>query len=485
MHSERSDKQGRDEGEHREGEETSFGEMHASGRPLLEGPSRGEVSNAEEASAKNSETITPEQKALLGRPNSDQYPTERELSTGKVTKKSGNSKSMGKKMKDTVKKNDCGKPSYHRSGDVTPLSSEERLLHDVEIEHAKTAVLEVITDKEVHRVLDSMNGKDAKLSKSIIKRKKWINNYVEEKCASSGRDKKEIRAKLLQKMAEAKRDAKDLYEKVLAGDFNKVTLQLINNYIDHATNNERFYRPLSQRLRERALLSLHEGGRTGSVDALFSRICESTVPKNGRASAHGRRRIEEKKEELLEKWAKATGNWHESVEDFTDETIPIGSGTDSDVYLSNDGKTVIKASKGKFDKKKFPSDVDQVALFNSVFPHSAYRILGYGRQNGHFVKFLEQSFVDFSTSFPLTTEERVDYMRELGFEPKNEENTVFSDSEIVVSDLQKSNIVRDAAGNIRVIDADVKLHTKDIGGKWTYPDVETDTELPNYMLQIN
>jgi hypothetical protein len=99
MHSERSDKQGRDEGEHREGEDTSSGEVHASGRPLLEGPSRGEVSNAEEESAKKSETITPEQEALLGRPNSDQYPTERELSTGKGTKKSGNSMGMGKRRR--------------------------------------------------------------------------------------------------------------------------------------------------------------------------------------------------------------------------------------------------------------------------------------------------------------------------------------------------------------------------------------------------
>ena len=53
----------------------------------------------------------------------------------------------------------------------------------------------------------------------------------------------------------------------------------------------------------------------GSIDALFSRICESAVPKNGRTSAEGKRRIEEKKKELTEKWAKVIGNWHESVAD--------------------------------------------------------------------------------------------------------------------------------------------------------------------------
>ena len=41
--------------------------------------------------------------------------------------------------------------------------------------------------------------------------------------------------------------------------------------------------------------------------------------------------------------------------------------------------------------------------------------------------------------------------------------------------MQKSNIVKDKQGNVRVIDADMKLHTKDFGGKFSYPDAETDT----------
>ena len=312
-------------------------------------------------------------------------------------------------------------------------------------------------------------------------RAEWLRHYVTAMNLVTGKDKKTILNEFREKLVEAKKEAKELYANVLSGNFNSVTLQQINNYIDNATNGNRFYRPLSQRLPERALAALSEGGRTSAVDALFSRICESTVPANGRTRAEARRAIETRKEELLEGWAKATGNWHESIADFTGNTAPIKSGTDSDVYLSDDGGSVIKASKGKFDNRKFPSDIDQVNLFNAVFPHSAYRILGYGRLNGRFVRFIEQQFVDFSTSQPLTTEERVEYMRRLGFEPRNEEKTVFSNGEIVVSDLQKSNIVKDTEGNIRVIDADVKLHTKDIGGNYTYPPVETDTEVPEFM----
>ena len=145
------------------------------------------------------------------------------------------------------------------------------------------------------------------------------------------------------------------------------------------------------------------------------------------------------------------------------------------MYLGKDGKSVIKVSKGKPYGKRFRPDVDNVALFNTVFPGSRYTIEGYGEVDGKFVRFLKQPIVDFTSSTPLTEGERVAYMEKLGFKPINKENTAFSNGEIIASDLQKSNIVKDEQGNIRVIDADMKLHTKDFGGKFSYPDAETDT----------
>ena len=366
---------------------------------------------------------------------------------------------------------------YHRGDVVAPLTSEERVLRDAVIDRLREGGMDVITDvEEGQRVLDMANGEERMEAKVVSPRRQWLNSYVEAMHLATGRDKKAIRAEVEQKIADIRKETKELYTRVLSGNFDDVTLQLINNYIDNFTPYNEYWRPLSKRLPSKALRSLRKGERANSVDVLFSRISESAVPKNGRTGAEARRRVEEKKEELLKKWAIATGNWHTDVSDFEVDETPIGSGKDSVVYQSKDGKTVIKASKGKFDNRKFPTDVDQVALFNYVFPESRYEILGYGEVGGKFVKFLRQRAVDFSTSAPLTTEERTEYMRKLGFEPGNEEKTVFSNGEIVVSDLQKSNIVRDKAGNIRVIDADVKLHTRDIGGNYTYPDVETDTE---------
>jgi hypothetical protein len=286
--------------------------------------------------------------------------------------------------------------------------------------------------------------------------------------------KKQATKNRLKKEAERKQLAKEMYSSVLKGDFNDVTLAQIDKFIEDATPANPFGRRISQRLPQRMERALRQGARTNAVDALFSRISESAVPANERFSEAGRREIEERKKELLKGWAIATGNWHTDLKEFTDDTEPIGEGKDSKVYSSKDGRYVIKASKGKPYGKRFRPDIDNIALFNDVFRDTRYEILGYGEIDGEFVRILQQPIVDFAESTPLTSEERREYMQSLGFEPLNDANTAFADGEIVIADLQKGNVVRDAAGNISVIDADAKLHTKDVGGDYTYPPVEDD-----------
>ena len=346
--------------------------------------------------------------------------------------------------------------------------------------------VEVVSDESVAEVI----GEDAELMSGNSERRKKReeqNRLIDEATAFvTGKDVKQVRKERIADERHRKEEAQEIYEKVLSGDFSDVTLQKIDKYINEVTPNNVYGRRLSQRLPQGVERKMYQR-RRGTLgfdaierDALFSRICESAVPKNGRASKTGRREVERRKEEALKGWAIATDHWHTDLLEFTDEQTPFAFGTDSEVYLSKDEKHVIKLSKGKFDAK-FPTDVDAVPLFNAVFENSAYRIIGYGDIGGHFVKILEQPFVDFSKATPLSVEERVAYMQSLGFNPINSDNTVFSNGQIVVADLQKGNIVKDVSGNIRVIDADVKLHTKDFGGNYTYPSVEQD--LPHAELK--
>ena len=362
------------------------------------------------------------------------------------------------------------------------LTAEERELRDNLVERMRKGGLDVVTDsEEMQRVIDTENertrNKRSKKSEAARKRDEalyavdWSTAFV------SGKSREEATEIRRERGRKFKEETKELYGRVLSGNFDDVTLRLIDKFVDNSTPNNPYERPISKRLPARALQKMRGRERTGSIDALFSRISESAVGKDGKAlpRAERERAIEEKKKELLKKWAIATGNWHTDVSDFSDGKEPIGSGTDSDVYLSKDGKSVIKVSKGKPYGKRFRPDVDNVALFNTVFPGSRYTIEGYGEIDGKFVRFLKQPIVDFTSSTPLTEGERVAYMEKLGFKPINKENTAFSNGEIIASDLQKSNIVKDKQGNVRVIDADMKLHTKDFGGKFSYPDAETDT----------
>ena len=380
----------------------------------------------------------------------------------------------------------------HLSGEVEARNVQKRMrMTDEERRNSLASETEDVSREDQIFLLDGNE-----ISKPMVRESKRRSAEAEERnkvwhnqdlavSMITGMSTEKAKQERIQELNKIAEDRKKMYDSVLSGNFDDVTLQQIDNYIDNVTPNNRYWRPLSQRLPSGVERGMRKGERTSAVDVLFSRISESAVPANERTGADAKRRIEEKKKELLKGWAIATGNWHTDISDFTDAKEPMGSGKDSDVYQSKDGHSVIKVSKGKEHLKKFRPDIDAVALFNHLFPNSHYEILGYGEIDGKFVKFLKQPIVDFTNSTPLTVDERVDYMAKLGFKPINEEKTAFSNGTIIAADVQGNNIVRDSAGNIRVIDADVKLHTKDIGGEYSYPAVETDTMLHQDNSQEN
>ena len=110
---------------------------------------------------------------------------------------------------------------------------------------------------------------------------------------------------------------------ILLGDFNNVNLQKISDYINDVTPNNPYGRRLSERLPQRVERTLYDRAKENAIDALFGRASESAVSPHERVSAQGRRAIEERKKEALEQWAKATGNWHTDLNDFTDSPTLI------------------------------------------------------------------------------------------------------------------------------------------------------------------
>ena len=371
---------------------------------------------------------------------------------------------------------------------MSPVGEVSKAVRDAAVETMKDMGIDVSMDaEEGQRVLDMVNGGEArKMTAAESERRKKreeTNRSIDEATAYvTGKDVKKVRKERIEREEKRRRDAQEVYGIILSGEYNDVSLQKIEEYINDVTPNNPYGRRLSERLPQKVERRMYERERSCAIDALFTRVSESAVRPNERVGASGKRAVADKKRELLEQWAKATGNWHTDLKDFTEQTEAVSDDTtDSDVYLSNDKEHVIKLSRGK-QGKRFGSDVDSVPLFNYVFPNSAYKIIGYGDFGKGFVRILEQPIVDFANSTPLTEAERVEYMASLGFKPIGKGNTAFSNGEIVVADLQGNNIVRDAAGNIRVIDADCKLHTKDVGGEYEYLPVEHD--LPTDLRQM-
>lgn len=244
------------------------------------------------------------------------------------------------------------------------------------------------------------------------------NRVIDEATAFvTGKSVAEARRKRLAREEKRREDAKEVYNIILSGEYNDVSLQKIRDFIDDVTPDNKYGRRLSERLPQEVERRMYERARENALDALFTRVSESTVRPNERTRPSGRRAIEAKKKELLERWEKATGNWHTDLTDFTDNTEPIGSGTDSDVYAAKDGTHVIKLSHGKPEGKRFRPDLDNIPLFNYVFPNSAYKIVGYGDFGKGFVRVLEQPIVNFSNSKPLTEQERVSTWPDLDSSP--------------------------------------------------------------------
>lgn len=290
----------------------------------------------------------------------------------------------------------------------------------------------------------------------------------------TGKSRSEARDIRLQREAARKARAKELYDAVLSGDFNDVTLRMIDNYISDVTPRNPYGNRISQRVPQAVERTVYGDKRTGAVDLLFGRISESAVAASERTSKAGRRAVEEKKKELLKGWAIATGNWHTDLSAFVADETPFDNGKDSDVFYSQEDGYVIKASKGKPIEKGFPVDLDNIPLFNYYFPNTEYEILGYGEIEGAFVRILRQPLVPFADAASVSVDDRVAHMASMGFRPLNKAKTAFTNDDFVVADLQKANIVRDDEGDIRIIDADMKLHTTDVGGNYSYPDVEED-----------
>lgn len=130
----------------------------------------------------------------------------------------------------------------------------------------------------------------------------------------------------------------------------------------------------------------------------------------------------------------------------------IGLGGENDVYLSRDGKSVVKINDFSYlpeNSTNFDSFMNRVDAHNELFPHDAITILGFTlNSDGKVSVVLSQPYI--SNAREATQEEIDNFLEEMGFYTDMSGN--WTDGTYEIADTKPNNVLVDEDGNLHFID---------------------------------
>ena len=217
--------------------------------------------------------------------------------------------------------------------------------------------------------------------------------------------------------------------------------------------------------------------------------------------------VEREISKRIEAWAKQTNHWFDwrNLRTKYDRTKQLGTGdeAESDVFLSKDGKTVLKIVRAPH--AVYPTLLDKlnsIALQNKFFNDDAQKIIGITRiyeegELGEKVPFvglvMEQPFVDGKTIFDTLTEDvdrakyRKQIMESMGFKENlwvstgglisGWPNLVYTKDGYAFNDVNYGNVIIDRNGKPHIIDCIVDtIENAHVGLKTYKHDEEADRQ---------
>lgn len=147
----------------------------------------------------------------------------------------------------------------------------------------------------------------------------------------------------------------------------------------------------------------------------------------------------------------------------------INKGTENKVYLSKDGKSVIKINDFSFVNEggeKFDNIrgldyfFDRIAAHNEAFPEDSYKILGFTEDSeGKPKVILEQKYVE-SDAHPASQEDIDKELAKRGYEKKElsggyHSGVGYTNGKFEITDAKPANVLIDKEGNYHFIDIDI------------------------------
>ncbi|MBR4731031.1 MAG: hypothetical protein IK075_12350 [Prevotella sp.] len=250
-----------------------------------------------------------------------------------------------------------------------------------------------------------------------------------------------------------------IYDIIDKEGFVNTTLQEINNYIkDIQHGTEDFYR---------FNLSEHAGLCKGGAPLIGASIvaCYATASITASRNAEGSQgsrpanwEIDERQEQLIEKWARAANLWEDDSEQIlTAEFGPmIAQGAEAKVYYHDGDTSVVKERCSIYSTTQ--KALDAIVLHNFLFPETAMKVIGFTRDSDGLLRIvLTQPYVNCQR---LATKEEIDTMvAAKGFRDNwNGQGINYISDRLALEDMHPANVFIDEITGIPIcIDCIVKF----------------------------
>jgi len=217
-------------------------------------------------------------------------------------------------------------------------------------------------------------------------------------------------------------------------------------------------------------------GAIAGSDAVARTIAEATniykrTSDSAAATSTYKRWIKHEGLRQLAQIAIINGVWFDKISDFTDGES-INNGTENTVYLSKDGKNVIKINNFFFlndddiefehtrDLKYF---FDRIIAHNQLFPDVFYKIIGFTKDNASQVcVVMEQPYI---RNYVYATREKIDTeLDKMGFKKSilgegiNNGLSGYTNEIYELTDAKPQNVLQDENGKLHFIDLDISLN---------------------------
>lgn len=250
-----------------------------------------------------------------------------------------------------------------------------------------------------------------------------------------------------------------IYDAIAAEGFSAGVLGMIDNYANDIENGRTNI--------SRFTLPEHAGVCTGgtaligaSVVAGYARrsLEASANAAAGQGSSPSNWQIDERQEQMIEQWAKATGLWVEDSERILIETFgpKIAQGAEAKVYYHAGDPSVVKERASIYATTQ--KALDAIALHNYLFPETAMHVIGFTRDSDGLLRIiLTQPYVRCRR---LATKAEIDEMvAAKGFrDNRNGEGVNYISDRMALEDMHPANVFIDEVTNKPIcIDCIVKF----------------------------